>query len=265
MAPIDVMCTSCGWRNTPDARRCGNCGEPLEPGWLNQDTPPTAYSSGEGQTEWAPASAWSAQPTAPARWPAQSARPTMSGTNTSSRRRGWWKGALAALAVVALIVAAAAAAGEIFARPALHQAVDSHVRSALHQAVSQIPTPNTSQLASGATLHYQITAAEVNARVRSELGSTSGISDAQVQFVHGQIVVTITAQGQQGTVTTDLAAVNGRLRAQNTQVSCPLCLVESNADMQASLNDALNSLPQQYYVTQFTVNADAIDLTVRTR
>lgn len=172
---------------------------------------------------------------------------------------------LAALGVIVLILAMAAAAGAIFARPQLHQAVDSKVRGALHQAVSQIPTPDTTQLAPGQTIHYQITAAEVNDRVQSELGGNSGISNAQVQFINGQLVATVTAQGQQGTVTTDLAIESGRLRAQNTQVSCPLCLVESNDDMQASLNDSLNSIPSQYYVTQFTVNPDTIDLTVQVR
>ena len=180
-------------------------------------------------------------------------------------RRGWWRSALVVLATLAIIASAAIAAGEIFARPALHQAVDTHVRSALHQAVSQIPTPNAAQFKPGQTFHFQITAADVNNRVQSELSGTSEISNAQVRFLNGQIIVTVTAQGQQGTVTTQLATVNGRLQAQNTQVSCPLCLVESDAEMQANLNDALNSIPPEYYVTQFSVGQDAIDVTVQAR
>lgn len=274
MVPTDVMCQNCGWRNGPSARWCGQCGRALVGAPDGPGPQVVALGVDEQATEWAPAAdqwqrgqAQAIGQNAPASWPANGAGPQRGSGSDMPRRRGraWWKALLAALAVVAVILAVAAAAGEIFARPAIHQAVDSHVRDALHQAVSQIPTPDASRLPPGKTLHYQITAADVNSRVRSELGSTSGIANAQVQFVNGQIVVTITAQGQQGTVTTDLAAVNGHLQARNTQVSCPLCVVESNAEMQATLDDALNAIPPQYYVTQFSVEQDAIDVTVQVR
>lgn len=258
------VCDSCGWQNTGPARLCGGCGRPLRqvgtPG-DNARTMQLPQSLGPAVPAAAGYSGPDTQPD-PARreWPVPAAG---GGGATSGRRRSGPRRLLSLVLTLAVVAGILLGAWVVAIRPAIHGAVDSRVRSALDSGVSQVP--DVPFLAALGPINVHLQAADVNNALARDLPPDSPVSDAHVQFANGQVVVTFSAAGQQSQVTTRLTKVDGHLKAADTHVSCPFCLVESDAEMQSAFNDALSQLPSNYKVTKLSVGQDEITLTVTGR
>lgn len=261
------VCDKCGWQNTGPARLCGGCGRPLRQVGEQGDNARTVQlpqSLGAPVAPVPAAAGYSGPDTQPDHvrheWPV----PAAGGVAAASRRRASGLRRLLSLVLTLAVMAGLLLGAWVVAiRPAIHGVVDGRVRSALDSGVSQIP--NVPLLAEIGPVNVHLRAADVNDLLARELPADSPVSDPQVQFANGQVVVTFSAAGQQSQVTTRLIEVDGRLQATDTHVSCPLCLVESDAEMQSAVNDALSQLPSSYNVTRLSVSQDEINLTVAGR
>lgn len=277
----DVMCERCGWRNAAPARVCGGCGQPLR-----QVNVPGYGAAGGGGSALAGTYAADAATLYQPQIPAAGASMPMAGysgpdTQPDYARPAWPRGTagevaepprrprsgprrlLSAVMILAVVAGVLLGAWVVAIRPAIHGAVDGRIRSVLNSGVDQVP--NVPFLALVGPVNVHLSASDVNDMLARELPADSPVSDPHVRFANGQVVVTFTAAGQQGQVTTRLVDVDGRLKAENTQVSCPLCVVESDTEMQSAINDSLSQLPSSYNVTQFSVGQDEINLTVAGR
>jgi hypothetical protein len=157
------------------------------------------------------------------------------------------------LALLALgIVGALAWASMI--RPALHQRVDSLLRANLDTAAAAVVAvpPGT----------YSVTADSFNAYLAEHPMANSPLTDPQVRFADGRVIVTFGLLGERGSVSTVFQVVNGRLFASSTIVEGWLSMVESGDEMQAALNEALSYLPASEHVRGAQANNDLLVITV---
>jgi hypothetical protein len=276
-----ITCQHCGWQNEPTARMCGGCGMPLrtaDPGATVLATPipagggwaaaapatPTAFAH-DAPTAFAPALpgqyAPAAPQTPPLRWPGDEATRAKAARAGSAPGRGsapWWRIPLIAGIVLVVLVVGCLGAWALAIRPSMHTSLDTQMRSALdsgiHLAFQQPGATSKGQ--------YAIPAAFLNGIISTELPPGSPVSNVAIAFANNQVIITYSFWGGSGTVSTTLAAQNGRVTAHGTSVDCPLCLIESGDDMEATFNDALAQIPKSVNVTGVATNNDALVVTI---
>jgi hypothetical protein len=277
----NITCQHCGWQNEPTARMCGGCGMPLrvaDPGATTLAAPapavggwaaaapatPTAYAH-DAPTAFAPALpqqyAPAAPRTPPLRWPgdeaarAKGARARAAGAHGSAP---WWRIPLIAGIILVVLVVGFLGTWALAIHPSLHTSLDTQMRSALDSGVRQaFEQP-------GATSKgpQTIPAAFLNGIITAVLPKDSPVSNVAVAFANNQVIITYAFWGGNGTVSTTLAVQNGRVVAHGTSVDCPLCLIESGDEMEATFNDALGYIPKSVNVTGVATNGDALVVTI---
>jgi hypothetical protein len=280
MIPGDITCSHCGWRNEATARMCGGCGQPLRQspdspgtatvaisaGWASGAEPgattPVDMPAAFAPTVAAPpfASAYS-PPGAPSVWPGAAAAAQRSGASPTARKNPW-RVPIIVLVTLCVLLAATLGAWALLLRPAIHNSVDSQLRSALDTAIEEA-TPASQTIPAGTVITIRIPASALNADIANELGNIP-VKNVQVQFrADGFVHANYSFLGRDGGITTQLVPLaNGRVEAQNTNVTGLLKLVESTDEMTATFNEALGRLPPQYHVTQITAANDTLTISV---
>jgi hypothetical protein len=252
---MEIICPQCGWRNEPTARMCGGCGQPLhtpiappadpeaitDPD-LRRATPFPGYAPPGGYAD-------DVARTQPAILP--EALPARTGVTKRDARARLARNVLLALLVLTIVGALAWAS---VIRPALHQRVDSLLRTILDTDAATVVAvqPGT----------YAITAASLNAYLAEHPIANSPLTDPQVHFTDGKAIVTFHLLGGQGSVSTVLYAVNGRFFATSTVVDGWLSLVESGDELQAAINEALSYLPASEHVQSSQAENDLLVVTL---
>jgi hypothetical protein len=185
-------------------------------------------------------------------WPGTVAAPVATATKPAGKAK---RALIITGAVLAALIIGLIAAWTLIVQPALHNTADSQIRSALSSVVSSVP----GNIAPGT---YYVTQGEVNQQLQQLLPSDSPIKNLQAQFVNGNIVISYSFLGSAGTVTTTPYLVNQRVQVQNTRVDGLLSSVESGNQLESAFNSALNGVPGQGRVTDFSVEPDRLVLTV---
>jgi hypothetical protein len=275
VTPADIVCQNCGWQNEPTARMCGGCGRPLR----ESDPGATAFVGGAGIGLASPAengatlahdaptlagleTALDAPPLKVA-WPGVAAsrgkRAHADGAAAPSETP-WWRIPLIVGAVLAVLVIALLGTWALGIRPAIHTSLDTQMRTVLDSGVYAAFTPS-SALSSGT---YNISASSLNSLVATQLSAGSPVSNVTIAFAHNQVIVTYAFWGSSGQVVSSLGVQNSRAVATGTSVDCPLCLVESGDEMEATFNDALSKIPSTVQVTNIATINDVLKVTVKT-
>ncbi|HLJ81058.1 MAG TPA: hypothetical protein VKT52_06195 [Ktedonobacterales bacterium] len=283
MIPGDITCSHCGWRNEATARMCGGCGQPLRQspnspatatvaipaGWASGAesgaTTPVDIPAAFAPTVAAPPTAGAYSPpsplAAPSVWPGATPAGRRSGASPAAKKNPW-RVPIIVLVVLCVLLAAGLGAWALVLRPAIHSSVDSQLRSALDTAIEEA-APASATISSGEVFTIKIPASALNADIENELDNIP-VKNVQVQFrANGFIRATYSFLGRDGGITTQLVPLaNGRVEAQNTNVTGLLKLVESADEMTATFNEALGRLPPQYRVTQITAANDTLTISV---
>lgn len=267
-----MFCQSCGAANQDNDQFCGQCGSVLKASapqghaWGGSPTQlsplaATVYPPASGAEDWqaptiaapppvrtsrpadAPAGGrgWTPQPdygyASPSpgggQTPPGAARTALPAQRAKRRRRWPWY-----FLVFLLIFGLVAAGGWIFLlRPAVHQSVDGEVQQGLQRAVGQIPF----DAARSAPSRYVLPIPEdqMNSYLNQNSSALAPITSMQVSLQPGVMIVTFQAYGFGSTVRLGLAVQNGKLIAQNVQVSGLLWWVENAQELTPRLNDAL--------------------------
>jgi hypothetical protein len=283
MIPVDIICQHCGWQNEPTARMCGGCGKPLratDPGATSLATPsqepagwaralpgtspiahdaPTMVSISPdtpvlgGPPAYTPADA-SAAPAA--RWPGLGAQPRKAPAGSGGAQAPWWRIPLIAGIVLVVLVVGFLGAWAVAIRPSLHSDLDTQLRTALDSSIYQVFQGSVPKG------EKAISAAFINQVVAADLPTDSPVSNVSVAFANNQAIITYSFWGGSGAVSTNLAALNGRVVASGTSVECPLCFIESGDEMEATFNDALKQIPARTTITQIRTSNDTLYVTV---
>jgi hypothetical protein len=81
----------------------------------------------------------------------------------------------------------------------------------------------------------------------------------EVHFIGADgVQVTYQLGGKPHTATTHLYVVDGRIRARNTTDDFPLNLVESNAELETTINESLTHLTPDLHVTELHMADDTL-------
>ncbi len=271
-----MFCQSCGAANDTNDQFCGQCGSMLK-GSAPQGQPwgalPTSLSP-LADTQYTPAGAaqdwqsptlavpppvrpsrpadtpagwqgWTPQPgygtpsLAPTGWrtPPPDAEPMNPPARRAKRRRRWpWY-----FLLFLLIFGVVSAGGWIFfLRPAIHQSVDGEIQQGLQQAVDQIPFDAARAAPSGYPL--PIPEDQMNSYLSNNSAALAPITSMKISLQQGVMVVTFQAYGFESTVRLGLAVQDGKLIAQNVQVSGLLWWVENAQELTPRLNNALSQV-----------------------
>lgn len=281
MQPGNIVCARCGWRNTVGDRMCGGCGQPLTYSGSSfgsvSDASPTVVASGPippapppplpsntRTAAWAapvapqpqPYTAGSATVLAPSR-----AMPPRGAASAPSRAKGGscLSRALVSLAIAALLLVVLLACGwTAFLRPALHTSFDQKLRAALMAEVDKVPAIPAGYPA----ITQTIPESAFNQQPATTAGS-SGMKDVRIHLLPGKVTMTYLLWNNPGKITMRLAAINGRLFVQNTQVAGLLNQFENGGELQDALNESLARLPAQDYVERVIVGQGSLTLTIR--
>lgn len=269
-----MFCQSCGAANDNNDQFCGQCGSmlkgsaPQAPAWGALPTslspqaatvyPPASAAEGwqaptlavpppvrtsrpgdapAGGQGWTPQPNYGAASLAPTGWrtpPPGAAAPAAASTRRAKRRRRWpWY-----FLLFLLIFGVVAAGGWIlFLRPAVHQSVDGEIQQGLQRAVGQIPFDAARAAPSGYIL--PIPEDQMNTYLSQNSAALAPITSMQISLQPGVMVVTFQAYGFGSTVSLGLAVQDGKLIAQNVQVSGLLSWVETPQELTPRLNEAL--------------------------
>ena len=255
-----MFCQSCGAANDNNDQFCGQCGSmlkgsaPQAPAWgaLPTSLTPqaaTVYPPASAAQDWqaptlavpppvrTPQPGYGAASLAPTGWrtpPPSAAAPPAASTRRAKRRRRWpWY-----FLLFLLIFGVVAAGGWIlFLRPAVHQSVDGEIQQGLQRAVGQSPFDAARAAPSGYML--PIPEDQMNTYLSQNSEALAPITSMQVSLQPGVMVVTFQAYGFGSTVSLGLAVQDGKLIAQNVQVSGLLSWVETPQELTPRLNEAL--------------------------
>ncbi|HEX9413510.1 MAG TPA: hypothetical protein VF916_08395 [Ktedonobacterales bacterium] len=139
-------------------------------------------------------------------------------------------------------------------RPAIHAQVDRAIGTALDTAVANVPAvPAEALQLVGPT--FVVTEADTNAALQHDLPATGKPDELAVSYLPGAVEVRYLARGWRGTIQTTLLVRSGQLVATNTRVSGILAWVETGAELQSTVNQALTQLEAK---TPFGFEAVAI-------
>lgn len=287
MTPGDITCAQCGWRNEASARMCGGCGQPLrsptgtqatiavpagwgtgpEPGATTPVEAHTGYTSAmvpPAANVYTPPALGGPSPgyqDTPSLWPGATPAGQRGGMKPPAKRNPR-RALLTVFVVLCVLLAAIFGAWALVVRPAIHNTVDSQLRSALDGAIEQA-TPANATIPPGYRLTITIPASLLNADIQNELGNVP-VQNVQVHFRgNGYVLAGYTFLGRNGTIVTQLVPLaNGRVQAENTTITGLLKLVENDDEMTAAFNEALGRLPPQYHVTQIAAANDTLAIIV---
>ncbi len=271
-----MFCQSCGAANDTNDQFCGQCGSMLKgsapqgqpwgalptslspladtqytPAGAAQDwqsptlaVPPPVHTSRPadvpaGWQGWTPQTGYGTPSLAPTGWrtPPPDAEPTNPPARRAKRRRRWpWY-----FLLFLLIFGVVSAGGWIFfLRPAIHQSVDGEIQQGLQQAVDQIPFDAARAAPSGYPL--PIPEDQMNSYLSNNSAALAPITSMKISLQQGVMVVTFQAYGFESTVRLGLAVQDGKLIAQNVQVSGLLWWVENAQELTPRLNNALSQV-----------------------
>ena len=279
----EIVCPACGWRNEQTARMCGGCGTllPSAGGGSRPDATvalpaaPVAGIAGplagdDATTVYAPATPGYGQPppyvpptSGPAAWGA-APRALPAGYRAAPGVSVGRTGRRLLVAALLLVVLACGGLGawSVVARPVLHERVDGALSAALDTAADNL-SASLSALPPGVGGTAEIPAAEVNDLLAQHLPANVPVRDVVLRFANGGVRVHYSLLGRDGAVATQLSIVDGRLVAQDTAVFGPLRLVETGAELQHTLAEALARLPRSITISRLRVSDDALFLTVQ--
>src|SRR5262249_43401352 len=140
-------------------------------------------------------------------------------------------------------------AWSVVARPVLHERVDGALSAALDTAADNL-SASLSALPPGGGGTAEIPAAEGNDLLAQHLPANVPVRDVVLRFANGGVRVHYSLLGRDGAVATQLSIVDGRLVAQDTAVFGPLRLVETGAELQHTLAEALARLPRSITISR---------------
>jgi hypothetical protein len=152
------------------------------------------------------------------------------------------------LGVVVLILACVCAgAWGVVIRPALHNQVDSAMRTQMNNLADQasralvdaIPTIQSK----GGSFVGSVAASTLNEQIAASASSQNPVSNTRVSFANGQLKITFDSNNQQNSITTTLGTASGHLVARGTTVTGLIALIESGPELESAINDALSRLP----------------------
>ncbi len=144
----------------------------------------------------------------------------------------------------------------LFVGPSMHTTFDTQMRTVLDSGVF---ASFSGTIAKG---DHAILAKTLNDLVASRVPKDSSVTNIVVSFANGQEIVSYSFWGSSGVVSTNLSVVDGRVVARGTSVDCPLCMIESGDEMEATFNDSLNQIPTSAHVTSLKTENDALVLTI---
>ena len=241
-----IQCAHCGWLNEPGARMCGGCGRPLTAsvtnGPISGGGSPSdeAITDPELQTVAAPrgrATPMVAPPPLPSRIP-------------SGRRMSPVARVFLILGVVVLILACVCAgAWGLVIRPALHNQVDSAMRTQMNALADQASLKLVQDgipliQAHGGSFVGQVDAPTLNQQIAANASAQSPVTNTHVSFSDGQLKITFNSNNQQNSIATSLTTDSaGHLIARGTTVTGLIALIESGPELESAINDALHRLP----------------------
>lgn len=257
MAVAQVVCPHCGWQNAASARMCAGCGRPLATALASGGPGAIRYPQGE-------------EPTDPD-IQAQTARggaPQPSLAAGQSARGCLGRGAVVVGILALVVLFGCAALWGVVLRPALHASVDSQIRSQLQTAVDQANSqmPAVAQVLD--TLpnkkgQNQVTAAALNQSIAATIPAQSPVQHMHVSFPTGQVMITFTTFGSDGSISTHLTSQNKRPFASGTTVTGLLTLVESADDIENDMNSAFANLQPTVAVTGIDLGGDVMTITLQ--
>lgn len=298
MSSSERICSNCSWQNEPTARMCGGCGQPL--GTLSaehrnvQSAPrhadgslvtstttsgnaPTEYLSSGASAPYTPnvGEPYSPPPprgATPARWPASATQPQPAYTPPPRpvKRRGGSCLQRTLLALLALVVVTSCCGVGLWSfilRPAVHTAADSQIRAgldtmfdeasnSLEQVLPLVPKGTHPDI-------LPIKASDLTARIQEAAAKKGMPTDTTVHFIDPDgVQVTYLLSGKPHTVTTHLYVVGGRIRARNTTDDFPLNVVESNAELETTINESLTHLTTDLHVTELHMADDTLHFSI---
>ncbi len=143
-----------------------------------------------------------------------------------------------------VILGLSASASWIFVlRPQVHQSVDGEIRQGLQQAVDQIPLDVARR--APANFPFPVTEEQINAYIDAHSAALAPITSMHVSLQPGVMVVDFQAYGFGSTVRLGLNVQDGKLIANNVQVSGLLWWVESADELTPRLNEALSQVDER--------------------
>jgi hypothetical protein len=174
---------------------------------------------------------------------------------------------LIVLAVVVVLVAACTGAWGLIVRPALHQSVDTALRTQLDGFVdSYNALPQLSQLRGSSrsvSLSVTVQATDVTASIQQQAAQQSAIKNPQVTFANGRATLSFQAYGTDEAISTALSATNGKLLVAATRVDGPLAIVETGSELEATLNEALGRMRTDISFTQLTLHGGVMTVSLK--
>jgi hypothetical protein len=156
---------------------------------------------------------------------------------------------LLVLGVIALLLACVCAgAWGLVIRPAVHNQVDSSIRTQMNALADQAGDKLIEEgipliRANGGSYAGSVPAGTLNDAIKANAPAQSPVSNTQVSFSEGQVRITFDSNNQQNSVSTSLATASGHLVARNTTVTGLIALFESGPELESAINDALSRLP----------------------
>jgi len=239
-----IQCAHCGWLNEPGARMCGGCGRPLAASATNAPMkggvpPDEAITDPELQTVAAPRGR--VTPIAP---------PPIPSRISSGRRMSPVARVFLILGVIVLIFACTCAgAWGLVIRPALHNQVDSGMRTQMNALADQASLKLVQDgipliQAHGGSFVGQVDAPTLNQQIAANASAQSPVTNTHVSFSDGQLKITFDSNNQQNSISTSLTTDSaGHLVARGTTVTGLIALIESGPELESAINDALHRLP----------------------
>jgi hypothetical protein len=162
------------------------------------------------------------------------------------------------LALLLVLLACASGAWAVAVRPALHQQVDSAIRSQLDSLVVGFNAQHFVP-----TVSVPLTAQQATDSVAQDVTSSTPLRNVQIHFTGGQAVIDYSVYGTDGAVATTLVTSNGRLLASQTRVDGLVSLIESADELQAALNSELGKLRTDVKITGVSLDNDVMTLSVK--
>lgn len=256
MAMTELVCPHCGWHNDATARMCGGCGKPLAVALTSAGPRMSTYPQGEEPTD----------PDIQAPGTGRAAGGTLGVSPTTQGCLG--RGALV-LGVLALVVLfGCAAIWGLAVRPALHAAVDQQIRSQLQTAVDQTNAQMPALADALDTLpgkkgQNTITAAAFNQSIQATVPASGPVQKVHVSFPAGQVAVTFSTFGVDGSLTTHLTSEANKPHASGTTITGLLTYVETADDIENAMNSAFAGLQPTVAVTGIDLGGDVMTITVQ--
>ena len=192
-------------------------------------------------------------------WPgvAQGGRAKARGGAPRTSSVPWWRIPMIVAIVLFVLVGGVVGAWAVVIQPSMHSDFDVHMQSVLDSSINE-----TFHVKVAAGQHT-IPATTFNGYVKTLVPQDSAVSNIKLSFAKGQEIVTYSFGGSSGTVTTNLGVVGGRVVARGTVVDCPLCLIESGDQMEATFNDPFRLyIPASVKITNIQTISDALVFTV---